>query len=64
MPQSSEEDTLHERENNDERQQNEADGGESGEKGKQGGDGSIGFWHQELSATRNFVFRNWVYTSK
>jgi hypothetical protein len=64
MPQSSEENTLHEQENNDEKQQNEADGGESGEKGKQGGDGPVGFWDQELRATRNFVFRNWALTSK
>ncbi|PMD19114.1 hypothetical protein NA56DRAFT_690814 [Hyaloscypha hepaticicola] len=63
MPQSSEENTLHEQENNDERQQNEADGGEGGEKGKQGGDGPVGFWDQELRATRNFVFRNWALTT-
>jgi hypothetical protein len=65
MPRNSDEDALHSgREDNDEAQQNQADGGESGEKGKHGGGGPIGFWSKELNAVRLDVFKNWGITSK
>jgi hypothetical protein len=65
MPRSSDDNTLQfEPEHNDQRQQNEADGGESGKKEEQNGGGPIGFWNKELRAVRLDVFKNWGITSR
>lgn len=64
MPRGSDSETLNsERGGNNERQQNDGDGGESGENEKQRSRQPIGFWHKELNAVRLNIFKNWIITS-